>query len=164
MNYIDITGVIHLVYFADQKGDFDLKIEGWKQMMPCFFSPNKTNYSRYGSYHIEKLRLLENTDSDSLALIQKNGISEQAQERYPVQTAIDQRESMLKEKGEYNLRWSYFSQRNRQSKLPYCIFTIRSFRLFGSERITNNHIDTIQHKMSLRESGKSSELDLIPQE
>ena len=91
VNYLDIMEVIQLVHTAVQEGNFDLRIEGWKRMMPYFFSLNKTNYSRYGSYYIGKLRALESTDPGSLELIRENGISVQAQDRYPLRTAIDQR-------------------------------------------------------------------------
>ena len=81
--------VIELVHTDVQERNFDLRIEGWKLMMPYFFCLNKTNYSRYGSYYIEKLRVLESTNPG--CSVRENSISVQAQERYPLRTAIDRR-------------------------------------------------------------------------
>ncbi len=91
-NYLDIIKVIQLVHTAVQEGKFDFRKEGFKRMMPYFFSLKKTIYSRYGSYYIEKLRALESTDPGCFALIRENGISVQEQDRYPLRAAIDQRE------------------------------------------------------------------------
>ena len=92
VNYLDIMKTLHLIHSAVQENDFAQRLEGWSRMMPYFFSLNKTNYSRYGSYYIQKLRTLEKSHPGCKELISGKGLSVQAQDHYPLRTPIDQRE------------------------------------------------------------------------
>ena len=83
---------LHLIHSAVvQENDYTLKLEGSIRMMPYFFALNKTNYSRYGSYYIQQLISLDRTHPGCKELIEIKGVSVQAQDQYPLRTAIDQR-------------------------------------------------------------------------
>ena len=59
--------------------------------LPWYFSFNKTNYARYGSYYYNSLVNMEQIYPGLKYLLKEKGISVQAQENYPSRTSIDQR-------------------------------------------------------------------------
>ena len=91
VNYLDVMEALHLIHSAVQENDYALRLEGWIRMMPYFFALNKTNYSRYRSYYIQQLISLDRTHPGCKELIEIKGVSVQAQDQYPLRTAIDQR-------------------------------------------------------------------------
>ena len=96
---------LHLIHSAVQENDFAQRLEGWSRIMPYFFSLNKANYSRYGSYYIQKLRTLEKSHPGCKELISGKGLSVQAQDHYPLRTPIDQRgEQTLNREAKTNWR------------------------------------------------------------
>ena len=82
---------LYLIHSAVQGNDYALKLEGWIRMMPYFFALNKTNYSRYGSYYIQQLISLDRTHPGCKEVVEIKGVSVQAQDQYPLRSAIDQR-------------------------------------------------------------------------
>ena len=82
---------IHLLHTAVQGNNYELRIEGWRRMMPFFFALNKTNYARYGAYYMLQLQNLDITHPGCKELVKRNSISVQGQDKYPLRTAIDQR-------------------------------------------------------------------------
>ena len=91
INYLDVMESIHLLHTAVQGNNYELRIEGWRRMMPFFFALNKTNYARYGAYYMLQLQTLDITHPGCKELVKHNSISVQGQDKYPLRTAIDQR-------------------------------------------------------------------------
>ena len=56
-----------------------------------YFSLNKVNYARYGSFYVHTLVNMDNLYPGLKELIQENGLSVQAQDSYPLRTSVDQR-------------------------------------------------------------------------
>ena len=84
-----------MIHTAVQTNDFDLRMFAWKKMLPFFFTLNKTDYSRYGSYYV---RILESTElryPSCKEMLSSTGLSIQEQDHYPHHTAIDQRGDSL---------------------------------------------------------------------
>ena len=89
--YQDIMHCQHIIHTAIQENNYDLRRYAWEYMLPFYFSLNKTNYARYGSFYV---KCMENTDSlypGNRELIEDKGLSVQGQGNYALRTAIDQR-------------------------------------------------------------------------
>ena len=59
--------------------------------MKFYFALNKTNYARDGSFYTNVLRNINLQYSGLLDILINNGLSVQAQDKYPLRTAVDQR-------------------------------------------------------------------------
>ena len=68
-----------------------MKLICWEFFLPFYFALNKTNYSRYGSYYLRLLQDTEEVYPGLKELLRYKGLSVQAQSRYMLRTAIDQR-------------------------------------------------------------------------
>ena len=88
---LDIIEVLHMIHYAVQINNFDLRMIAWKKMLLFFFAMNKTNYSRYGSYYLRMLEPIELQYPGCKELLLSAGLSVQAQDHYSNRTAIDQR-------------------------------------------------------------------------
>ena len=62
-----------------------------KRYCHIFFCLNRTNYSRYSSYYLSQLLKIDELFPGCKDLLKHSGISVQGEERYPLQTAVDQR-------------------------------------------------------------------------
>ena len=91
MLYLDLTQKQTMAHAAIQENDIDMLISAWQTFIPLYFSMNKVNYARYGSYYIHTLINMEHIYPDLRELLSRNGMSVQAQDRYPHRTSIDQR-------------------------------------------------------------------------
>ena len=80
INYLDVMESIHLLHTAIQGNNYELRIEGWRRMMPSFFALNKTNYARYGAYYMLQLQNLDITHPGCKELVKRNSISVQGQD------------------------------------------------------------------------------------
>ena len=45
----------HQIHTAIQTNDFDMRLNAWKEMLPLHFALNKTNYARYGTWHVQPM-------------------------------------------------------------------------------------------------------------
>ena len=60
--------------------------------MPFYFALDKTNYARYGSYYVETLKSIEIIHPGLKEMLKKKkGLTTQAQGKYNLRTALDQR-------------------------------------------------------------------------
>ena len=91
MLYLDLFRAQVMAHTAIQENDLDMLIAAWKKFIPMYFSTNKVNYARYGSFYLHTLIHLDNIYPGLRDLLKRNGISVQGQESYPLRTAIDQR-------------------------------------------------------------------------
>ena len=57
--YLDMMRMQHVIYTAVQENDFDARLAAWDYFIPLYFSFNKTNYARYGSFYVETLKSIE---------------------------------------------------------------------------------------------------------
>ena len=89
--YLDMMRNQHMIHLAVQRNDFDLRLLAWRRWIPFYFALNLFNYARYGSYYAEVLANLDRLYPGLKSLLKNNGMSVQAQEKYPCRTAIDQR-------------------------------------------------------------------------
>ena len=76
---------------AVQENNFEARLFCWKYFLKFYFILNKTNYARYGSYYLAVLQNMDGLYPGLKTLLKDKGLSVQAQERYPLHTAIDQR-------------------------------------------------------------------------
>ena len=89
--YLDLIECQRRAHLAVQENDFNSRYAAWKQFLPMYFALNKPNYARYASYYVGVLENIDVLYPGLKELLDNNGFSVQAQERYPLRTAIDQR-------------------------------------------------------------------------
>lgn len=89
--YLDLMRMQHLTHLAIQENDFFVRLAGWQYFIPFYFALNKTNYARYGSYYLQTMEQIESLYPGLKEMLQYKGLSVQAQEKYSLRTAIDQR-------------------------------------------------------------------------
>ena len=68
-----------------------MRLDAWNKMLPYYFTFNKTNYARYGSYYVQLLKQIDNRYKGLKVLLNDAGISVQAQETHPLRVSVDQR-------------------------------------------------------------------------
>ena len=87
---MDLMKHEHMAHTAMQTNDFDLRVESWEKFLPFYFAFNKVNYARYGSYYYT-LKNMETLYPGLKDMLEKLGLSVQAQDRYQIRTALEQR-------------------------------------------------------------------------
>jgi hypothetical protein len=91
MIYLDAMKMQHRAHTAVQENDYDLRLESMKSFLPFYFCYNMHNYARYVSYYAEMLDCIDGIYPGLRSMLSTASMSVQAQDRYPVRTAIDQR-------------------------------------------------------------------------
>ena len=91
MMYIDLMELQQLAHTSIQTNDYDMRLYAWENILPYYFALNKVNYARYGTYYVETLKQIDIRYPGLKPLLEKKGMSVQAQIAYPVRTAIYQR-------------------------------------------------------------------------
>ena len=61
------------------------------EVLPFYLAFKIVNYARFGSYYVQTLKNMETLCPGLKDMIEKTGLSVQAQDRYPILTALDQR-------------------------------------------------------------------------
>ena len=89
--YLDLMRYQHMSHVAVQENDITMRLFCWKKFLPFYFALNKMNYARYGSYYVRVLEKINTLYPGAEELLKNKGMSVQAQDRYPVRTAVDQR-------------------------------------------------------------------------
>ena len=89
--YMDLVRNQHYAHVAVQSNNFDLRLFAWEYMIPFYFALNKVNYARYGSYYLQQMKNIQTLYPGLKSLLEHKGLSVQAQNRYAIRTAIDQR-------------------------------------------------------------------------
>ena len=85
MIYLDLIEKQHHFHTGVKEGNFDGRMCAWEFFLPFYFSNNKHNYARYGSWYIHQMR-----NRDSLHSGNEIIFSVQSQARYNLRTAVDQ--------------------------------------------------------------------------
>ena len=91
LQYMDLMKYQHMPYTAVQTNDFNLRVESWEKFLPFHFAFNMVKYARYGSYYVHTLKNMETLHPGLKDMFEKTGLYVQAQDCYPVRTALDQR-------------------------------------------------------------------------
>ena len=91
-SYLDLMHVQHLAHLSIQENNFEVGLKCWQYFLPFYFALNKTNYFRHGSYYVNLLENIEQIYPGLKELLRYKGLSVQAQDRYKLRTAIDERE------------------------------------------------------------------------
>ena len=91
LHYLDLIRAQTMVHLAVQENNLDMLIGTWKLFIPLYFSLNKMNYARYGSYYLYTLINMDRLYPGIKDSWRKLEMSVQAQEGYPLRTSIDQR-------------------------------------------------------------------------
>ena len=89
--YMDVMRFQHFAHLSVQENNFEMKLICWEFFLPLYFALNKTNYSRYGSYYLRLFQDNEEGYPGLKELLRYKGLSVQAQSRYMLLAAIDQR-------------------------------------------------------------------------
>ena len=89
--YLNVMRFQHFAHLSVQENNFEMKLICWEFFLPFYFALNKTNYSRYGSYYLRLLQDIEEVYPGLKELLRYKGLLVQAQSRYMLCTAIDQR-------------------------------------------------------------------------
>lgn len=91
MIYLDPMQAQCMAHVGVQENNVDMIINAWLKLLPMHFALNKINYARYGSYYVYTLTNMEHLYPGLRDLIDKGGLSVQAQDSYPLRTSIDRR-------------------------------------------------------------------------
>ena len=86
MIYLDLLEKQHHFHTAAQESNHDGRMCTWQFFLPFYFSTNKYNYAKYGSWYICQM-----INRDSLHSGNEIIFSVQSQARYNLRTAVDQR-------------------------------------------------------------------------
>ena len=83
---IDLMEKQHHFHTAAQEGTFGGRMCAWEFFLPFFFSTNKYNHARHGSWYKHQIRKRDSLHSGDEIIF-----SVQSQARYNPQTAVEQR-------------------------------------------------------------------------
>ena len=89
--YMDLMECQTRIHLSVQENDFVSRHAAWKTFLPMFFALNKPNYARCASHYVGILDNIDELHPGLKELLSKEGLSIQAQDRYPLRTAVDQR-------------------------------------------------------------------------
>jgi len=67
----------HIIHTSVEENNFDVHLAAWKYFIPFYFSFNKTNYARYGSYYLESMVMCEQKFPGVKQMLQHAGLSAQ---------------------------------------------------------------------------------------
>ena len=88
--YLDLMKFQHMVHTSVQENNIDMRTDCWERFLPYYFALNMVNYARYGSFYLHMLKNIQSRYPGLKELLEHKGMSVQAQNRYPLRTAIDQ--------------------------------------------------------------------------
>ena len=91
---IDLMEKQHHFHTAAQEGTFGGRMCAWEFFLPFFFSTNKYNHARHGSWYKHQIRKRDSLHSGDEIIF-----SVQSQARYNLQTAVEQRGEQSLNKG-----------------------------------------------------------------
>ena len=73
--YHDMVQCLHMLHYAININDFELRRHIWEELLKLSFSMNKQNYARYGTFYVTQLANLHITHPGAIEEIEKKGIS-----------------------------------------------------------------------------------------
>ena len=69
--YLDIMSNLHMTHYSVQTNNYNLRLEGLKNVLPFCFALNKQKYARYGSIYINSLQNLDDTHDGCKELLKE---------------------------------------------------------------------------------------------
>ncbi|CAB3980566.1 Hypothetical predicted protein [Paramuricea clavata] len=119
---------IRTAHLAVQENDFDQRVLVWKFFLPMYFALNKQNYARYASYYVGVLQNIDIPHPGLREMLDKSGLSVQAQDRHPLITATDQRgEQTINRDANAILKWTL--NRSEEAKNKAKLFEMAGMSL-----------------------------------
>ena len=88
---MDLMKCQYMEHTAVETTGSDLHLEAWEKSLTFYFAFNMVNYARYGSYYVHTLKDMETLHPGFKEMLEKTGLSVQAQDCHPIRTALDQR-------------------------------------------------------------------------
>lgn len=73
--YMKMVDHLHMLHYAVNTNNYDLRIIIWKELLPLFFATNRIHYARYGTYYIQSLEHIESTHPGAREEIEDVGLS-----------------------------------------------------------------------------------------
>ena len=73
--YMKMVDHLHMLHYAVNTNNCDLRIIIWKELLPLFFATNRIHYARYGTYYIQSLGHIESTHPGAREEIEDVGLS-----------------------------------------------------------------------------------------
>ena len=89
--YTDLIQHQLLTRYSVQENNYNARLYCWEFFHKFYFALNRTNYARYGSFYVCVLQNIENIYPGLKTILETKELSVQAQKRYPLRIAIDQR-------------------------------------------------------------------------
>jgi hypothetical protein len=89
--YMDLMECQRTAHLAVQENYFDQWLLAWNFFLPMYFALNKQNYARCASYYVGALQNIDILHPGLREMLDKSGVSLQAQDLHPLRTATDQR-------------------------------------------------------------------------
>ena len=79
------------IHVTVQENNFTERIIVWEYFLSFYFATNNINHARYGSYYVQSIKCINHLYPGLKEILENNCIPVQAQDRYPIRTAMDQR-------------------------------------------------------------------------
>ena len=89
--HLDLMYVQHLEHLSIQENNFEVRLKRRQYFLSFYVALDKIYYSRYGSYYVNLLENIEQIYPGLKELVINKRLSAQAQDRYILCAAIDQR-------------------------------------------------------------------------
>ena len=73
MTYLGLVDLLNKFHYTIACNDFDLRLAVWGEMLPFSFVFNNVHYARYGTYYVNQMKRLEETDPGTRSEIEEYG-------------------------------------------------------------------------------------------
>ena len=75
MGYVIDVERLHLLHYAINTNNIDLRISKWDEAVEGCFSMNKITYARLGTYYVMQMKNLDHTHPGAREELERNGMS-----------------------------------------------------------------------------------------
>ena len=79
--YLQMMRMQSMICSAVQENNFEMRLQGWEYWPPLYFSTRMFNYVRYGSYHLQMLKNIDERFPGLKPLMINSTLSVQGQDR-----------------------------------------------------------------------------------
>ena len=75
MGYVLAVERLHVLHYAINTNNFDLRLSIWDEAIQGCFSMNKVNYARFATYYVIQMKNLDHTHPGAREELDRNGMS-----------------------------------------------------------------------------------------
>ena len=75
MRYLNSVERMHILHYAINTNNFDLRMSMWEEAIQGCFSMNKVNYARFGTYYVMQMKNFDHTQPGVRDELKRNGMS-----------------------------------------------------------------------------------------